>query len=112
MSYSGEAVIGHIILEYVNGADHRDLKESIDEHTFVKLYWEVLKQDAEAPTSENHFAVYKILFINECSVIVQNISVLEKVHRIFYGEWDAVFHSFVAAERDDHFDTIFWNHSD
>ena len=67
------SIVAKIVKECLQGPDFSALKEEIANHEFVHMYWEVLKGHRETPTSVGHTKTKKILFINEASVIVQDV---------------------------------------
>ena len=63
-------VLCKLILSYVNGANHRTLIRDLNSHQYVAVYWEVLTEKRETPTSQIHPKA--ILFVNTDNVILQD----------------------------------------
>ena len=102
--FSGEDVICKLILEYVNGASHRELIADFNQHTYVEVFWELLSGRTE-PTTQLHTNFKKILFVNTDSVILEDVNPRglwtgrNEVYKVFFADWDALFVSYVTQEQ-------------
>ena len=90
------AVVAAIVNGYIQGPDFEQLKEEIRAHEFGNFYWEVVKGRRETPTSQEHYNCKKILFVNETSVIVQDVELSYDATRfetfkIYLEDWGKCF---------------------
>ena len=89
-------VVAAIVNGYLQGPDFEQLKEEIRAHEFGNFYWEVVKGSRETPTSADHYNCKKILFVNETSLIVQDVELSYDATRfetfkIYLEDWGKCF---------------------
>ena len=106
-------IVAKIVKECLQGPDFSALKEEIANHEFVHMYWEVLKGHRETPTSVGHTKTKKILFINEASVIVQDVKLSVGssrwiTNKVYLADWHKVFAGWLGSEGMKHVMRMCW----
>ena len=96
------SIVAKIVKECLQGPDFSALKEELRSHEFVRLYWQVVKGIRETPTAPNYTNTKKILFVNERSVIVQDVEMpcgasRFVTYKILLQDWEKVFASWTNA---------------
>ena len=97
------SIVAKIVKECLQGPDFSALKEELRSHEFVRVYWEVLKGVRETPTKPNYTNTKKILFVNERSVIVQDVektcgSSRFVTYKIYFEDWKKVFAKWLSDD--------------
>ena len=97
------SIISKLVKDCLTGPDWEVLKDELRSHEFVRLYWEVLKEVRETPSSENYNSVFKILFVNEASVIVQDVerdfdATKFHTYKVYFQDWHTAFQRWEADE--------------
>lgn len=100
------AVISMIINEYLRGPDWSGLITKIKNYKYVNLQYRIVEDPETEFTSKAWYGCYyRILFVNQDSIIVENIEleIGDKrygIYQIFYNDWDKVFISWVDEDTD------------
>ena len=99
------SIVAKIVKVCLQGPDFSALKKELRSHEFVRLYWEVVRGLRETPTDSNRANVKKILFVNERSVIVQDVELSAdctrfETHKILLQDWEKCFESWLTDPDD------------
>ena len=89
------SLVAQLLHEYIDPTKYDQLKAEILQHTYVLLKWKLLKNPACQNEDPAYSKVYRVLFVNDRSVIVQ-IGVEGFVTRfgtfkIMLADWSRVF---------------------
>ena len=94
-------VLCKLILSYVNGANHRRLIRDLNSHQYVAVYWEVITETRETPTSYQHTNPKAIIFVNTDSVILSDVylpndGTRHKTYKVYFSDIPKIFSHFIT----------------
>ena len=96
-SFCVNSVVAKLLKDYVSmPTNHDALKEEIMQHTYGRFKWKLIKDPACQDEDPKYSNVKRILFVNERSVIVQDVemsvgSTRFDTYKIMLDDWARVF---------------------
>ena len=102
--YQLDDVLCKLVLSYVNGANHRRLISDLNSHQYVAVYWEVITETRETPTSYQHTNPKAILFVNTDSVILSDVylpndGTRHKTYKVYFSDFPKIFSHFITYDK-------------
>ena len=100
------AVISKTLLEYVQTPDWSVLKEELEAHTYAQMKWKVVRDPSCTETDPRFSNIKRILFVNETSVIVQDVEMScghtrFETHKVYFEDWGKCFISWAEERKQD-----------
>jgi hypothetical protein len=90
------SVLAKVLREYIDPTEFDQLKAEIGQHTYARLKWKLLQNPACQNEDPRFSCLYRTLFLNERSVIVQEVELGGDrtrfgTYKIMLPEWSRVF---------------------
>jgi hypothetical protein len=94
--YCVNTVIAKIVTDYVAPPNYDALKEEIRQHTYGSFQWKLLDDPTCTDEDPKYSNIQRVLFVNEQSVIVQEVemtfdSTRFNTYKIMLEDWSRVF---------------------
>ena len=102
-------VIAKVLQDYNQSPTFEDLKAELRQHTYGRFKWKLV-EDLSCPDEDPKFNnVKRILFVNEASVIIQDVEMIVgstrfDTHKIMLKDWNRVFIKWAEERSND------WNY--
>ena len=89
-------VVAKLLKDYVMPLNYDALKTELNQHTYGRFKWKLVRDITCQEDDPKYWNIKRILFVNEQSVIVQDVEMSVgmtrfETHKIMFRDWNRVF---------------------
>ena len=100
------SVVAKLLTDYVTPTNYDALKEEIQQHTYGNFQWKLVKDITCQETDPRFSNVKRVIFINEQSVILQDVEMAVYctrfgTYKVMLKDWEKVFISWADTRTDE-----------